>query len=83
MKKIKDRKVLTKLELIQGFRDIGLSSGMFVEVHSSLSSFGYVEGGAETVISSLKVIVGECGALIMPSFPMSLPQTLTEVDKKL
>ncbi len=49
-------RVVTKTEIKKGLQDIGLSSGMSVEVHSSLSSFGYVEGGAATIVSSLMEI---------------------------
>jgi aminoglycoside 3-N-acetyltransferase len=38
-------------------------------VHSSLSSFGYVESGAETVINALMEAISDSGALLMPSFP--------------
>ena len=33
--------------------DLGVEKGMVLEVHSSLSSFGELEGGAETVINGL------------------------------
>lgn len=41
---------MKKAELVNELKKIGLQEGMEIEVHSSLSSFGYVEGGAETVI---------------------------------
>jgi aminoglycoside N3'-acetyltransferase len=74
-------KVLSKSDIKQGLLDIGLSRGMFVEVHSSLSSFGHVEGGAETIISSLMEIIGKEGAIVMSAFPMSAPLPLSEEDK--
>ena len=42
---------------------------MLVWVHCSLSSFGYVEGGPETVVLALKEAVGKDGTIVMPSFP--------------
>ena len=36
---------------------LGVSAGMVLEVHSSLSSFGHLEGGAMTLIDTLKEIV--------------------------
>lgn len=44
---------MDKAESIAEFRKIGLQEGMSVEVHSSLSSFGFVDGGADTVIDAL------------------------------
>lgn len=74
-------KVVTKTEIKKGLQDIGLSSGMFVEVHSSLSSFGYVEGGAATIVSSLMEIIGDAGAIVMSAFPMSKRLPLSDIDK--
>jgi aminoglycoside 3-N-acetyltransferase len=37
-------------------------------VHSSLSSFGHLEGGAETLISALQSAVTLSGLLMMPAF---------------
>ncbi|MDP4090678.1 MAG: AAC(3) family N-acetyltransferase [Bacillota bacterium] len=55
---------------------------MELEVHSSLKSFGYVDGGAETVISALKCAVGTNGSIFMPALRMSPDLPLTEEDKK-
>jgi aminoglycoside N3'-acetyltransferase len=71
---------LTYQSLLKSFRETGIAEGMMIEVHSSLSSLGYVEGGAETVIKVLMQIVGESGALIMPAFPVSLPMPLSDTD---
>ena len=45
---------MNKDDLITAFRAIGLREGMTLEVHSSLSSFGQVEGGADSVIDALQ-----------------------------
>ena len=45
---------MNKDDLITAFRAIGLREGMTLEVHSSLSSFGQVEGGAQSVIDALQ-----------------------------
>jgi len=42
------KKAITKNDLINEFIGIGLGKGMVLEVHSSLSSLGYIEGGADT-----------------------------------
>jgi len=49
--------VLTRKDIVDGFESLGIDGG--VEVHSSLSAFGYVEGGAEAVADAL-----------MEAFPM-------------
>jgi aminoglycoside N3'-acetyltransferase len=72
---------LNHTDLEEHFRALGLARGMMVEVHSSLSSFGHVEGGAETVIAALINVVGEEGALVMSAFPLTLPLPLTDEDK--
>lgn len=46
----------------------GLRRGAAVLVHSSLSSMGYVPGGAETVIRGLLAALGPDGTLLMPAF---------------
>ena len=50
---------------------------MVLEVHSSLSSFGEHEGGAETVINTLKEIVTEEGSIFMPALRLSRELPLT------
>ncbi len=72
---------LDQAALEEHFRALGLARGMMVEVHSSLSSFGHVVGGAEAVIAALMNVVGEEGALVMSAFPVSPPLPLTDEDK--
>jgi aminoglycoside 3-N-acetyltransferase len=57
----------TQADLVAGFRRLGLRPGMTVMAHSSLSAFGYVEGGAEAVIRALLVVLGEEGTLCLPT----------------
>lgn len=51
---------------------IGLRKSMIVLLHSSLSSIGWVCGGAVAVILALENILGPEGTLIMPSQSTSL-----------
>lgn len=53
---------------------VGLSSGMTVLTHSSLSAFGFVEGGADTVIDAIIEVVGEKGTVIMPTYSINRRQ---------
>lgn len=74
---------MNKQDLINEFRKIGITEGTALEVHSSLSSFGYVEGGAEAVIEALMECVGETGSIFMPALRLSPPMELTENDIKM
>ena len=56
---------VTQQDLVQAFRELGVREGMALEVHSSLSSFGRVEGGAETVIAALMESVGGSGSIFI------------------
>lgn len=71
---------LTQSVLECGLRALGVADGMALEVHSSLSAFGPVSGGAATVIAALQRIVGSEGALVMPAFPLSRELPLTDTD---
>ena len=69
--------------LVREFQRIGIEKGMALEVHSSLSSFGYVEGGAQTVIAALKEAVGEDGSIFMPSLRLSGDLPLSDEDRRM
>lgn len=58
---------LTGEDLRAGFRALGMEPGTTVMAHSSLSAFGWVEGGAETVIRTLLAALGETGTLALPT----------------
>lgn len=75
--------MVTKEELKKALIDIGVEPGMTLEVHSSLSSFGELEGGAMTVIDTLKELVTEQGSIFMPALRLSKELPLTEQDKEM
>ena len=54
-------------DLVEGFRRVGVHPGDITYVHSSLSKFGYVEGGADTVVDALIEVVGRDGTVAAPS----------------
>ena len=56
-----------KEDIKRGLRKLGVREGELVVVHSSLSSFGYVIGGADAVIDALFEVVGHTGTVIMPA----------------
>jgi len=70
-------------ELGEGLKKAGLTEGMALEVHSSLSSFGYVEGGADTVIDALMECVGERGSIFMPALCLGPAMELTDEDREM
>lgn len=54
---------VTAADLVDGLQQLGLDRTSEVIVHSSLSSFGYVDGGAEAVCAALTEV---CGTVLMP-----------------
>lgn len=57
----------TRLSLAQDLRKLGLSSGMTVIVHTSLSSLGWVCGGPVAVVQALMDVVTPSGTIVMPT----------------
>ncbi len=57
---------VTKQQLIDTLKRLGVSGGQIIEVHASLSAFGYVVGGAETVVDALMEIAKNGGTILMP-----------------
>lgn len=62
------RDTVTKANIVQGLKKLGIEQGDLVQVHSSLSAFGYVAGGAETVVDALLEAVGVPGTIMVPTF---------------
>jgi aminoglycoside 3-N-acetyltransferase len=60
--------IVTYQQIATGLRQMGLRACDPVMVHSSLRSFGSVEGGAGTVIRALQDVVTDRGTLLLPSF---------------
>lgn len=60
--------LLTQSELSTQIKALEIKSGDTICLHSSLSSLGYILGGAQTVIRALLKILGEQGTLVMPAF---------------
>lgn len=62
---------VTKEDIKRGLQRLGLKEGDIVIVHSSLSSFGFVDGGAETVVDALLETVGKEGTVVMPTYSIN------------
>ncbi len=76
---------VTSRDLGEGLRQLGLTQGEVVLVHSSLRSFGRVEGGAPAVVQALLGHLGEAGTLVVPTFHHSFfwggPQQLWDREQ--
>jgi aminoglycoside 3-N-acetyltransferase len=57
----------TRLSLAQELRQSGVTPGLTLIVHSSLSSLGWVAGGPVAVIQALMDTVTPAGTLVMPA----------------
>lgn len=64
---------VTQEDIVEGLRALGVKRGMGVMVHSSLSSFGRVEGGPRVVVQALMEVVTKAGTLMFPSFNHGRP----------
>ena len=64
------RRHVSREELAAGLARLGIEPGDAVFIHSSLSSLGYVEGGAATVVQALQDAVGPQGTLVLPTYYM-------------
>ncbi len=65
MNNIQEKVMLTKEQLIEQLKAIGVESGMDLLMHSSLKRVGPVEGGADTIIDALLEVLGPEGTLMM------------------
>ena len=63
----KNFKPITKEVLIHKFSQLGIKQGDTLLVHVSLSSLGYVVGGAEALFLALRDVIGEQGTIVVPS----------------
>ncbi|OGV49822.1 MAG: hypothetical protein A2017_01050 [Lentisphaerae bacterium GWF2_44_16] len=66
--KTKFKKQCGKSEILAALKKAGIKKGDLLMVHSSLSAFGVIDGGVETIISALLESVGEKGTLLFPTF---------------
>ena len=62
-----ERQIVLKRDILEALSQVGLKQGQTVMVHASLSSLGFVCGGAQVVIEALLETVGEEGTILMPT----------------
>ena len=63
---LNSKETLSKKDLVNQLKKLGVRPGMTLEVHTSMKSLGYVIGGAQTVVDALMEAVGFDGTLVMP-----------------
>lgn len=66
--------VLTKDNLLENFRSIGIEEGDSILVHSSLSRIGFLKEGPKSFVDALIAAVGEKGNILMPTSPNAVFQ---------
>jgi aminoglycoside N3'-acetyltransferase len=59
---------VTRQQIADGLRQLGMRGGELLMVHSSLSSFGHVEGGPAAVVDALLDVSGADGTVFVPTF---------------
>lgn len=65
----KSGNTLSQKQIEEKLLSIGIKNGDVVMVHSSLSSLGNVEQGAEAIVNAFLKVIGNSGTLVMPAFP--------------
>lgn len=63
-------RTVTVPQLVKNLRNMGITAGDTLLVHSSMSKIGYLEGGPATVVKALLTVLGPEGNLLMPSSPV-------------
>lgn len=61
------RKIVLKQDILEALAYVGICKGQTVMVHTSLSSLGFVCGGAQVMIEALLEAVGDEGTIMMPA----------------
>lgn len=62
-----ERKIVLKKDILNALASVGVGEGQSIMVHTSLSSLGFVCGGAQIVIEALLESVGSEGTIMMPT----------------
>jgi aminoglycoside 3-N-acetyltransferase len=62
--------LVTRQDLVDDLRNLGVREGMVLLVHASLSAIGWVAGGEQSLLEALSEVVGDSGTLVMPTRTM-------------
>ena len=68
MNRNRNTPVVTKADIVSGFKELGLKQGDVVLVHSAMRTVGYIEGGADSVVDAFLEVLGDKGTLVAPTF---------------
>jgi len=79
---VKSMERVCKEDIKDALTKLRLKKGDIVGVHSSLSSFGHVEEGADAVIDALLEVVGEEGTIVMPTHSSNLEKVELSPEEK-
>lgn len=60
--------IVSREQIVHELHNLGLDAGQIVFVHSSLSSLGHVQGGAEAIVDAFGEVLGVTGTLVVPTF---------------
>ncbi|MFW9991190.1 MAG: aminoglycoside N(3)-acetyltransferase [Candidatus Odinarchaeota archaeon] len=66
--------IVSKKDVMEGLIGLGLKKGDIVGIHASLSSFGHIRGGANTVIDALFEILGSEGTIVMSTHSANIQE---------
>ena len=66
-------KTVTERDIFEGLRGLDVAPGDKIVVHSSLSSMGRVDGGAETVVNAFLASVAPGGTVLVPVMTFGVP----------
>ena len=72
--------ILTRKDIVKGLRALPINPGDILLVHSSLKSFGRVEGGADAVIDALLETVGAEGTVMVPTITGLMAASLQTIS---
>lgn len=78
----RSRVSVRKEDIKRGLMKLGLRKGDTVGVHSSLSSFGHVKGGADAAIDALVETVGRQGNIVMSTHSANLSEDKRTPEEK-
>lgn len=66
------RPILQPVDLRRALRAVGVRRGSILCLHASLSQFGYIPGGAATLVDAVREVLGPRGTLCMPAHSLSV-----------
>lgn len=62
-----ERALVLKKDIIESLNRVGVRKGQVVEVHTSMSSLGFVCGGPQVIIEALMEVIDTEGTIVMPT----------------